>query len=414
MRTTTILLFSLLAACGGGTTTTHTHDTHGGGHGGGTTGGGGETRVSWTDRAVQSYLSGDLDRAAAQADAAMQLDHDDAHAMEIAARVALAHRDAAKAREVLASAHGPVLLRLRARAAALAGEAAPALADLEAVDGQEPADGWAVAMLPILRDAGSTPLYALSGAPEATLAYVGDSSDAVPLPVVHVTIDGHACDALVSTAAGLTVVPQAAGAQTHGKMLATIELGGLTVSHVPAITRDLADVSRVTHRDIGAVIGTEVLLRLHATMDGRNRRLVVRQAAPPQPAHDVATADWAAFEGAMLAVRASIDGGPRGFWEVDTSLDLPMALTQRAVSDAHVPAERMQPAPGAPPDVKMVQGLLLHLGSADIGGVPGIVGIVPDELAHIAGTRIDGILGQQIFGQVTMTIDTETRTLWLE
>lgn len=369
---------------------------------------------SHAQRAVDAYLAGDLDRASAQAQAAMQLDPDDAHAMEVAARVSLAKRDAAEALAVLERAHGPVLLRLRARAQVLAGNVPAALRDLEAVDGQEPPDGWSVAMLPILRSATEPHIYGLGGAAEATLPYAGASAEEVSLPVVHVTIDGHAMDALVSTAAGLTVLGNA-DTHAHGTILHRVELGGIVIENVPALSRSLADVAQVVHREIGAVIGTELLIRLHATLDGRGRRLILRtQPAPPSTTVEVATADYAAFEGAMLAVRANIGDGPVGYWEVDTSLDLPLALTERAVTGAHIDLAHLPPAPGAPPGVKMVQGVTLHLGTAQIDGVPGIVGIVPDELAHIAGTRIDGILGQQIFGQLTMTIDTEARQLLLQ
>ena len=55
----------------------------------------------------------------------------------------------------------------------------------------------------------------------------------------------------------------------------------------------------------------------------------------------------------------------------------------------------------------------LHFRGAVIEDVPALVGVVPDSLARVAGTRIDGLLGLHFFDQVVVTFLPEERTLVL-
>jgi len=364
---------------------------------------------SWSQRSVAAYLEGDLARASTASASALQLDAADAHALEVAARVALARLDGARAIVVLTDARSPVLVRLRARAHVTQGNLAAALADVESVDGQEPADGWAVAMLPVLRAAAGRPGYVLSGAAESTLAYAARAPDA--LTTVSIEIDGRAVNALVSTAAGAMVVDDSVS--RTGTLLARVALGALIVENVPALSRDLADVSTAAGVEIGAVIGADLLVRLHATLDGPGRSVTFRAAAAPLPTTGAQRLDLFAFEGTLLAVRASINDSRPAFFALDNSAALPVALTMRAVRAAGVDAADLETPPGAPPGVQLYTVPALHLGSTVVEQVPAVVGIVPEDLARIAGTRIDGMLGLFVLGQLVVTFDPEGKSVVL-
>lgn len=396
-----VVLCAALCACGGGAATT----------GVGPRGGSAavEAGPSWSRRAVAAYLEGDLRRAASASANALQLDPADSHALEVAARIALAQLDGGRAVEVLRDARSPVLVRLRARAEVSRGNLAEALSDVESVDGQEPADGWAVAMLPVLRAARGRHGYTVSGAAEATLPFASQAPDA--LETVSITVDGRAVNALVSTAAGATVVDDSVS--PTGTLLGRVALGGLVVENVPAISRNLADVSTAAGVEIGAVIGADLLLRLHATLDGPARAVTFRAASAGAPAAGAQQLELFAFEGTLLAVRASINDAPPAFFALDTSAALPIALTARAVHAAGVDPSALQSPPGAPEGVQLYEVPELHLGGTIVQGVPAVIGVVPDELARIAGTRIDGMLGLFVLGQLIVTFDPEGKSVSL-
>lgn len=364
---------------------------------------------SWSERAVGAYLEGNLSRASAASANALQLDANDAHALEVAARVAMAQLDGAHAVELLRDARSPVLVRLRARAQVMQGNLTEALAAVESIDAQAPQDGWTTAMSPVLRAAVGRHGYATSGAPEATLTF--ESARPTALATVSIEVDGRTVNALVSTAAGMTVVDDSVS--PSGTVLDRVALGGLVLENVPAISRDLADVSRAAGVEIGAVIGADLLLRLHATLDGPGRTVTFRTTSAPLPAAGAQRLDLFAFEGTLLAVRASINAAPPMFFALDTSAALPVALTVRAVRAAGVDPSSLEEPPGAPEGVRLYEVPELHLGSTIVQGVPAVVGLVPEELARIAGTRIDGLLGLLVLGQLVVTFDPETKCVLL-
>jgi hypothetical protein len=376
---------------------------------------------TWRTRAVAAYLEGDLARAATAARNALQADPTDARAQEVAARVALAARDAARALEVLGAARAPVLVRLRARAHLLEGDARAALRDVESVADDEPTDGWAVAITPSLRALGDRTPYAIEGSAIETVAYAPASRGA-GLPLVAASLDGRAALALVSTAAGTTVLDP--GAPAAGPVVGRLGLGSLTVHNVPVVTRDLSDVRDATGADVRMVIGAELLLRLHATLDGPGARLVLHATAPLPPSPAAQRLPLHAFEGSLLAVPLTVAGGhpaasavgaadsvgraglrgAMGLYVLDTGARFFVAVTERAVRGAGADPLALPRPPGAPEGVRLWTAPVLMLGEAAITDVPAIVGLVPDDLARIAGTRIDGILGQLALGQLVVTL----------
>ena len=112
-------------------------------------------------------------------------------------------------------------------------------------------------------------------------------------------------------------------------------------------------------------------------------------------------------------MRASINDSRPTFFALDNSAALPIALTLRAVRAAGVDAADLETPPGAPPGVQLYTVPALHLGSTVVEQVPAVVGIVPEDLARIAGTRIDGMLGLFVLGQLVVTFDPEGKSVVL-
>ncbi len=363
----------------------------------------------WRDRAVAAYLEGDLARAATAADSALQLDPGDTRALEVAARVALARLDPERALSLLGAAQAPLLVRLRARAHLGRGDLAAAQADLDSVAGAPPEDGWAAAVAPALRAAAGRVGYAISGDAEATIPFDARAPDA--LATIALEIDGRRVHALVSTAAGLTVVDDALA--RGGTLLGRVALGGLVVEGVPALARDLADVSAAAGTEIAAVVGADLLLRLHATLDGPGRAVTFRARPAPPPAAGAQRLDLYAFEGSLLAVRGAIDAAPATFFALDSSAALPVALTARAIHAEGVTSRPLPTPPGTPEGITLYALAALRLGDTVVEGVPAVVGVVPDALARVAGTRIDGMLGLHVLGQLVVTFDPIERAVLL-
>lgn len=403
MRTTTFACIVFFAACGGAQGAATTTPTAAGETAG----------PSWSERAVSAYTQSDLEAAWRASQNALQLDATDTHAMEVAARVSLSRLDAERTLVTLEHAHGPTLLRLRARANALRGDYASVARDLAAVEGQEPADGWATAMLPLARAAGAGPFYTLTGSATAEISYEGAAAT-MPIPIIAVSIDGHATNALIATSASTTVIDD--DGHPTGTVLSDLGMGAVHMHGVPAFARDLGDIERAVGMPIGAVIGTDILFRLHATLDGPGRKLLVRATASQIPP-DALTLPFRMFEGSLLAVQANLNDGAPQYYVLDSAAGLVLALANVAVESMHLNVADLPEVPGSPvPNARVVDIETFHLGAAAIEHVPGVTELVPPHLAEIAGLRIYGVIGSQFLGQFQVTFDTENKSvaLWVD
>lgn len=358
---------------------------------------GGEAGPSHAERAVDALARGALDEAARHADQALQLDPTDRAAKEVAARVAFAEGDVDRVIEVLTGETGPVLVRLRARAFARRGDLAATAEALASVDGQEPADGWAAAMLPIARAAAGKTPYAVEGAPRASLPFVGRA----PVPVVEIAIDGRTANALVATSADLTVVDTRVRA-TAG-LASTVALGPITMRDVPVITRDLGPIGEQLGVRVDAVLGVDVLLRFATTIDFRERWVVVRREGSEASA-DAPSAPFATL-GGFLAVQATFDGDVTGWVTLDTAGVFPVALTDDAVTALGHDLATLETAPNAPSDtIKLLTLERIRIGNVEIAHVPAATGLIPRDLTDLAGVPHSGILGAGLLQQMRLTL----------
>lgn len=369
-----------------------------------------EARVAADGHAEEARLelvAGDLTAAGRIASQALQLDPEEPVAREVAARVALAEGRNHDAIAVLAEARRPRLVRLRARAHARRGEWARVAADLDSVEEREPADGWAEAVLPVARAARRVNAYEISGDERATLPM----DTRAPVPVVEIAIDGRTVSALVATSADLTVVDDDLRASPG--VASEIALGGLTLRNVPVLSRDLGTISETLGIPIEAVIGTDLMLRLETTIDGRERWVVFRRAGQ-EPPGDAARVPFVTFEGTFLAVPVALNGQPEAWFTLDTSGLFPVALAPRTVEALGLRVEDLEPAPNAPSsDIRVTELATVRMGQMQMDGVPAVTGLVPADLSEAAGAPVGGMIGAAMVHQLVLILSPEARALFV-
>ncbi len=380
----------ILAGCGGGSevvTPTERRDDSGG------------------ERSREALVEGDLDRASTLADRALSESPEDATARQVAARVALARGEHERVLTLLEDATTAEPVRLRARARAAMGDFEGVVRDLEAVDGEEPPDGWAEAMLPLARLARVLSCHAMEGADRASLPFVGRT----PIPVVEIAIDGRTVNALVATQADLTIVDD--DLRGDAGILGRVELGPLVMKNVPALTRDLAPIGAQLGAELGAVLGLDVLLHLAVTIDFRERWVVVRQSGS-EATEDAASVPFLTLGGSFLALEGRLDDRRDALIAFDTAGPFPVAVSDAVAEDLGHDLDALPPAEGAPSEsIRMLTLESLAMGDAVIEGVPAATGLIPRDLSELAGAPVGAIVGAVALQQMRVTIDAEGRRL---
>ncbi|MCC6876484.1 MAG: hypothetical protein IT378_19425, partial [Sandaracinaceae bacterium] len=286
-------------------------------------------------------------------------------AQEIAARARMLLGDPEAAARALEGASDPELLRLRARAQLALGRFAEADASLVAATrrGDEP-DSWVESMRALCAAMGSVEApYALEGAPEATLALVE-----APLPIVRVRVDTTELLALVGTSAHFAVLDPSVRA--HAGAISELGLGGLRVRGVPHTVRDLSSVRDAIGQDVRAVIGFDLLTRLHATLEGPGARLTVR--AEPAALGET-FAPFVTPLGAFVALIGRLGEVP-AWISADTAGLFPIALTPEALETYGLSAAPWRPlGPAAGPAATALP--VVQLGNVAIEEVPAVRGL---------------------------------------
>jgi len=363
---------------------------------------------SWRDRAMSAYLHGDIRTARTAATKALAENPRDDAAREVGARAGLAERDAPGVIELLRGVHHPILVRLRARAHVVNDDFAAAAHDLESVEREQPEDAWAAAVLPVVREGAGKHPYQLGGQERVVLPLLADK----PLPLVEMSVDGRTINALVATSAHFMVVDD--GVRPSGGIVNRVAFGAMTVDNVPVLSRDLGPIGDQLSIPVGAVIGVEMLLRLHATIDGRQHQLVLRRSGTEAGARG-APVPYLTFDGSFLAVPVLLTDEAGGWFAVDTAGLFPIALSDEAVRALGRNPASLPRAPGAPSeDIRVLQLETIRIGGAAVEGVPAVTGLFPRGLPRAAGGPIGGIVGGQLLGQLKMSFQPDQHRLVLE
>lgn len=349
-----------------------------------------------TEAAAEAWAELDPEQAAALADRAVAAGGATV-AMEIAARAHLALGQPAEAEAALERASSAHLRRLRARAQIATGDHGAAAATLEGDD-----DPWAESIRPALLALAGRDAYATEGdGGEVPL-------EELPLPVVRVQVDSVSTLALIGSSADFVVLDPSVRAQPG--VIDALSIGALRVRSVPHTVRPLAAVRETLGAEIGAVIGLDLLLRLHARIDGPGRRVWLSSEAPPPPGPDAVDAAWVTPAGSFLVVRGQIAGEP--VWlSVDTAGLLPVGLVpgaDEALGLADAPWQR--PSPDGP-EVTVTS---VRLGGLAIPEMPVVRGVLGQAHARAVGAPVAGSVGWALLGQLTTRFDADGRRLRFE
>lgn len=335
-----------------------------------------------TERAEEAWRSLDADAAAALADRAIAAGGGTV-AMEIAARAHLARGRDAAALEALARASSPHLRRLRARALLSLGEIDRAAAELEGDD-----DPWARSIRPALLGVRGRAPYAITG------AAVELPLEALPLPILRARVDGVEVLAVIATGAELTILDPTVRAQPGA--IDELALGALRIATVPYTVRSLRALSDGLGVPIGAAIGLDLLLRLHARLDGPRGRLELsREPRPAAPG--ASAAPFVTPSGSFLALEAEL-GGRAAWLTVDTTGVYPIALAPGAAEALGI----------ASPEGDVA------LGTLRIEGLPLVGGLLDEGHARAVGAPVAGAIGWGLLAQLVTRFDPEARRLGFE
>lgn len=379
-RVVPLLLAGWTLGCGGATPS-------------GSTTGPDEDPAALTEQAEEAWRALDPDAAASLAERAVAAGGGTV-ALEIAARADLAAGRDRAALEVLSSASSPHLRHLRARARAALGDWAGAAADLEDDD-----DPWAEAVRPAFAAIAGREAYRIQGDTTAI------ALEPLPLPVVRVTVDGVQTLAVLSAGAERTILDPSLRAR--GGAIDELAIGDLTVSGVPHTVRPLSALSDALGVTIGAALGLDLLLRLHARIDGPGGRLTLSRAGTP-PAEGSSTAPFVTPTGAFLALPARLADTP--VWlTVDTTGVYPVALAPGAEEALGAEPIIWEPAAGVGQAILPAQ-----IGDMAIEGLPVIRGVLDEDHARGVGAPVAGAIGWGLLAQLITRFDPEHRRLIFE
>lgn len=344
---------------------------------------------------------------------ALSIAPDDPELRLLAARVALGRLDYDEALRFLRGVPGNEAQGLRGRAYWYKGDLANAAHELEELlRDPEVKDGWAKAAAKLARKGEGREPFSMSGALLAPVEMPHVSPDA-PYLVVPVEIDGESALALIATNYAEVVIDSAVRQEPSW---VTMRFGGrLDVNDVPAVPEDLSAVSRMLNAPIRALIGVNLLRRIHATIDYAGHQFVARTFSPPPPPGGARIEPLYAKGSAIVVPAALGFEHARGALLVDTAVAWPLALDVQGFRKAGLEPARLKPLE-QDPRRRMREGVLpsLKLGSLEIAEVPAVYGVPIDEVERTVAVDIDGLVGAGLVAQHRVTFADQGRTVYLE
>lgn len=354
------------------------------------------------ERAARAWAELDAAGAAREAEEALRLE-DDPQARQIAGRAHLALGQWDAAVRALSGTRDPELFRLRARAQLANDDLEGAIASLaEAQRRAREEDPWTEAMLPALRAAADRgEPYAVRGEAAAL------PLEALPLPVVRVRVDAVETLALVGSGSFLAVLDPSV--RHDPGAIDELTLGELRLGDVPHIVRPLDSVRETLGAEIRMVIGADLLLRLHAVIDGPGATLRL-SPEPARPAEGASRAPLLTLTGSFLAVESRLGRAP-AWLTVDTAGLFPVALTPGTPEALGIAEADWQPTEAGP---SIFVAPRVRLGALQVEDIPLVRGLLDEGHARAVGAPVAGSVGWALLGQLVTRFDGERRALWFE
>ena len=363
----------------------------------------------WQLRAKASYRAGDFDDAAQACDSGIQVAPKDVELRVLAARVALAKLDFAKAAKLTEGLDATDAHAVRGRALWYLGDMEQAADELEAMlRDPQIKDPWARDVAKLARRGHGRHPFAMEG---GLLAAV-DMPQAGPALIVPFEIEGEQVLGMVSTAVGELVVDSASRKEPAWVNLRFGQ--NVEVKDVPAFTQDLSGISHQLGAPIKAMLGVNLLRHLHVTFDRRGSQFVVRRSDPPPPP-DASRVPLYYVRGGGMIVRATLAQKDEGFFPmlIDSAAMFPLAIDDAVFRKAGVDPTKLKAEPSVP---NVRTGVLpnLRIGSFDMPQVPAMQAKDLPELRTQLDLDLGGVVGASLLSVFRVTLGDEGRFMWIE
>ena len=372
----------------------------------------------WFTRADQEFREAQINAANDSVKHALELAPTDPEVKILAARVALARLEYGDVLRLLKGVLEPEAAGLRGRANWYKGELGPAADELDALlEDPEVIDPWAKAVSKLARQGAGRHPFTVEGFLAAV--EMPRTEPGVPFYVVPVEIDGEEALALVSTGNAEVVLDSATRNQPSWVSLAfrgSDPERRFEVRDVPAMTQDLAAISHQLNAPIKALLGVNLLRRLHATLDHDGRQFVVRSFEPPPP--PVASkVDLFYLRGGGLVMSGTFgseDAAPAPLF-IDTAMIHAVALDAAGWKKAGVdPAELSLLGQDAAQKLRGGTLPLLRFGSFERPHVRAVFGAPIEKIERELGIDVDGAVGAGFLSDYRVSFSDGGRTLWVE
>ena len=364
----------------------------------------------WLERAKQSYKAADLEDASDSAKSALTNAPDNADVKITAARIQLARLEFAETIRLLQGLQTSESFALRGRAKWYSGDVEGAADDLDALLADpQTKDEWAKTIARLAHQGSGRKPFQVSG---GLLAPVPLQRIRSAHLIVPIEINGEAGLALVATSRAEVMLDSATRKEPSWVQLRFENR--IEVRDVPALVEDLSGISKEVGAPIKALLGANLLRRLHVTFDFQGEQFVVRTREPPPPPK--ATRLPVAYaQGGAMVTRASFKAGSNETLPllINTMLPYPLALDERGFKAAGVDMNTLQAVPG---DNRMKGGKvsLFRLGAFDLPDVPAVSGPSFTEIAAATGMDVSGAVGAGLFALFRCTLTDNGRVLWVE
>lgn len=336
----------------------------------------------------------------------------------LAARVALARLELDHALQLLKGVPGTEAAGLRGRAHWYKGELEDTVRELEIVLADpEAQDSWAKEIIKLaVEGAGARQPFHISTTNGRLETVQMARVSGVKLFIVSVEIDGDKALALVSTGNAEVMIDSTA--RTDPSWISLRFGERLEVKDVPALPKDLSDISRRLGAPIKALIGANLLRKLRVTLDHRGRQFVARSFDPaPPPVASRVDVFYMRGGGMVLAGGLGEENGPRVSLFVDTSMGHGLALDEDGWKKAGVDVMKL-PSIGDGGGGKLRTGSipLLTLGTFKLPETPAVFGkLIPiKKVESELEIDLDGTLGAGVLADFRITFTDDGRVMWVE
>lgn len=369
----------------------------------------------WYQRAIDEYSAAQVDTAHDSVRHALDIVPEDPEVRVLAARIALARLEYDEVVRLLDGLESSPARSLRGRAYWYQGEIERTARELDRLlDDPEVDDPWAKAINKLAhRGEGRKPFDITTT--EGRLESVQMAKVAgVPLYVVPLEIDGDKALALVSTGTAEVMLDSATRRDPSWVSLRFGER--LEVRDVPALTQDLTQFSMKLGVPIKALLGSNLLRHLNATLDWRGRQFVARSFVPPAP--PVASrVDVYYMRGGGMVLGGGLGGDPvrpTSFF-VDTSMGYSLALDRDGWEKIGVNAASLPMVPDIQEgELRTGSVPLLHFGAFKLPQTPGVYGAPIESVEKELQIDIDGAVGAGLLSEFRLTFSDGGRVLWVE